>query len=102
MKVPQKKSPQAADLDGGAALPPAPAVGLLFDLLPDDLLVGEVAAGLAVVLLHASSSKLIYQSIRRSIWRGFLTDLAHFPKQRSRPPAVFRVLQSALMVYRSA
>ena len=38
-----------------------PAVGLLFDLLPDDLLVGEVAARLAVVLLHASSSKLIYR-----------------------------------------
>ena len=47
-----------------------PAVGLLFDLLPDDLLVGEVAAGLAVILLHASN--LIYQSIRRSIWRGFV------------------------------
>ena len=68
--IPKKKSFQAADLDGGAALPPAPAVGLLFDLLPDDLLVGEVAAGLAVVLLHAS--KLIYPSIRRSIWRGFV------------------------------
>ena len=47
---------EAADLDGDAALPPVPAVGLLFDLLPDDLLVGEVAAGLAVILLHASSS----------------------------------------------
>ena len=46
--------PQAADLDGGAALPPAPAVGLLFDLLPDDLLVGEVAAGLAVVHIRLS------------------------------------------------
>ena len=48
------------------------AVGLLVDLLPVGLLVGEVAAELAAVLLHAS--KLIYLSIRkfRSIWRGFV------------------------------
>ena len=41
------------------------AVGLLVDLLPVGLLVGEVAAaaGLAAVLLHAG--KLIYPSIRQ-------------------------------------
>ena len=31
-----------------------PAVGLLVDLLPVGLLVGEVVAGLAAILLHAS------------------------------------------------
>ena len=42
-----------------------PAVGLLDDLLPADLLVGEVAAWLATVLLHAGRpDKLIYPSIR--------------------------------------
>ena len=44
---------------------PALLLGLLVDLLPAavGLLVGEVAAGLAAVLLHAS--KLIYPSIRQ-------------------------------------
>ena len=61
-----------------------PAVGLLVDLLPVGLLVGEVAAGLAAILLHAS--KLIYPSIRRPFGEVLLSGLAHFPKQIPPPP----------------